>query len=193
VTAIYLVAVGSVDEEILAGIEVCLWQAFGFATRRLSPLGDPAPAYDPQRQQYSVIAIMKDLLKQCPADAIRLLAITERDLFIPMLSFVFGQAQLRGKIAIVSLARLRQEFYGLPANPVLFISRVFKETVHEMGHTFGLTHCLDRECPMSLSTNIQQVDAKGEAFCANCAILLRERLVQFSDKLRAEVPQSETT
>lgn len=177
-TAIYLVAVGKVDDEILTGIEVCLWQTFGFTTRRLNPLPDPAPAYDPQRQQYSVIAIMKDLLKQCPGDAIRLLAVTERDLFIPMLSFVFGQAQLRGKIAIISLARLRQEFYGLPANPVLFISRALKETVHEMGHTFGLTHCLDRDCPMSLSTNIQQVDIKGETFCANCTILLRENLRQ---------------
>lgn len=192
-TAIYLVAVGNVDEEILAGIEVCLWQTFGFATRRLSPLPDPASAYDPQRHQYSVIAIMKDLLKQCPADAIRLLAVTERDLFIPMLSFVFGQAQLRGQIAIISLARLRQEFYGLPANAMLFISRTLKETVHEMGHTFGLTHCLDHECPMSLSTNIQQVDAKGEAFCANCAILLREQLLQFSSKMKAEVMQGKMT
>jgi archaemetzincin len=126
---------------------------------------------------------LRDLLKQCPADAVRVLAITEKDLFIPMLSFVFGQAQLQGQMAIVSLARLRQEFYELPANRALFLARALKETVHELGHTFGLTHCLDRKCPMSLSTSIQQVDGKTDEFCESCKILLRETLIMLQKQV----------
>jgi archaemetzincin len=91
-----------------------------------------------------------------------------------MLSFVFGQAQLNGPGAVVSLARLGQEFYGLPANPTLLISRSVKEALHEIGHTFGLTHCSDIRCPMSLSNNVRQVDMKGEELCKSCTIVLEE-------------------
>ncbi len=173
---ICVVAVGAVAEEILVKIEMCLIRRFGITTRRLPPLPEPVQAWEAQRAQYNVIAVMRELLGICPPNAARLLAVTEKDLFIPMLSFVFGQAQLNGSIAIVSLARLRQEFYQLPASATLLLARALKESVHEMGHTFGLTHCLDKNCPMSLSTNIQQVDAKGEIFCANCTIVLRESL-----------------
>lgn len=183
-----VVTVGAVAAEVLAEIELCLGRHFGLESQRLAPLGEPEFAWEPARQQYSVIAIMRELLRFCPPQAVRLLALTEKDLFIPMLSFVFGQAQLNGTLAIVSLARLRQEFYQLPANPSLLLARACKETVHEMGHTFGLTHCLERKCPMSLSTTIQQVDGKGENFCANCTIVLREslQLLRSPDMLRTE-------
>ena len=91
-------------------------------------------------------------MRTCPTDTVRLLGITEHDLFIPMLSFVFGQAQLGGKAALVSFARLRQEFYGIDPADAVFTERARKEMLHELGHTFGLTHCPDRGCPMSLST-----------------------------------------
>jgi len=176
VSLIYIAPVDDVGEEILAAIEMCLWHTFGFETKRWPGLVPPPAAYDQQRQQHSSTLILREALAQCPADAVRLLVVTEKDLFIPMLSFVFGQAQLQGRVAIVSMARLRQEFYELPANPVLLLARALKETVHEMGHTFGLTHCLDRSCPMSLSTNIQQVDVKQDEFCPSCTILLQETL-----------------
>jgi hypothetical protein len=77
---------------------------------------------------------------------VKLLAVTERDLFIPVLTFVFGHAQLGGRVAVISLARLRQEFYGLPRIASLFFSSaLLKEALHEAGHTFGLVHCPDKE------------------------------------------------
>jgi len=93
---------------------------------------------------------------------------------VPMLTFVFGQAQLGGRVAIVSLARLRQEFYGLPADPILVRERAVKEALHEMGHAFGLVHCVDPLCAMSLSTQVEQVDAKLPDVCPSCRTLLRE-------------------
>lgn len=177
-----------VDDDVLTALEMWLWHTFGFEIRRMAPFAEPVYALDAKRQQYSSSMILQELLEACPANAVKLLAVTEKDLFIPMLSFVFGQAQLNGTLAIVSLARLRQEFYQLPANPPLLLARACKETVHEMGHTFGLTHCLERKCPMSLSTTIQQVDGKGENFCANCTIVLREslQLLRSPDMLRTE-------
>ena len=93
-----------------------------------------------------------------------------------MLTFIFGQAQLGGRLALVSLARLRQEFYGLPSDRELLRERALKESLHELGHTFGLLHCREAACTMSLATGIRQLDAKGGGYCAGCAALLHEKI-----------------
>ena len=172
--AMYVIALGNVDGEALAAIELCLWRAFGVEVRRLPPIHQPVRAYNAQRGQYSSVEVLRALTGMVPPDGIRLLGVTEKDLFIPMLSFVFGQAQVNGKLAVLSLARLRQEFYGLAPQGALLQARAIKEAVHEIGHTFGLTHCTDTSCPMSLSNNVRQVDHKGEEFCRNCSIMLEE-------------------
>jgi archaemetzincin len=179
---IYLAPIGAVDGEILAALETSLWHAFGFEVRRMNPFEEPSYAFDAQRGQYSSTMILRDLARRCPANAVRVLGITEKDLCIPMLSFIYGQAQLGGMVSIVSLARLRQEFYTLPANRVLLLGRLAKEALHEIGHTIGLIHCLDKECPMSLATNIRQLDLKGNGFCTSCSILVRENITMISNQ-----------
>jgi archaemetzincin len=131
-------------------------------------------AYDADRRQYGSIAVLEMLVRLCPDDAGKLLAVTDRDLFVPVLTFVFGQAQLGGRAAVVSLARLRQEFYGLPPNREVLVERAAKEALHETGHMFGLVHCAERSCAMSLATNIRQIDIKQAAFCAPCRARLRQ-------------------
>jgi archaemetzincin len=174
VNAIYLAAIGNIDERIMKNLETHVWQVFGFDVKRATPLSEPAYAFHPERRQYSSAVILREILKQKPADALCIVGITEHDLFIPMLSFVFGLAQVNGGAAVISLARLRQEYYQLPANDVLLRSRSVKEMIHELGHTFGLTHCADLKCPMSLSNTIQHVDRKGEDLCENCSLILHE-------------------
>lgn len=102
-----------------------------------------------------------------------MIGITSPDLFIPILTFVFGEAQLDGNVGIVSLARLHQEFYGLPPQQALLQRRLIKEMKHELGHTFGLVHCSLRGCVMSMANTIADVDAKGSFFCEGCKELLR--------------------
>jgi archaemetzincin len=173
---LFIATVGPVQDDVVAAVEQFLGQTFGLPTGRMAEFPDPSYAFDPQRGQHSSTLILRNLLDRVPGDCIRLLALTECDLFIPMLSFIFGQAQVPGKVAIVSLARLRQEFYGLPPSRQLLFSRVLKEAAHETGHTFGLVHCREETCAMSLSAGIHQVDAKGGTYCDSCRLLLGEKL-----------------
>ena len=100
---------------------------FPLPLRRLPPMNIPESAYDTKRGQYQSVEIMKMLAQRSPHDAFRVLGITEIDLAIPMLSFLFGQAQFDGPVALVSLCRLRQEFYGLSPQESLLRERVVKE------------------------------------------------------------------
>ena len=98
----------------------------------------------------------------------KVLGLTPFDLFIPILTFVFGQAQLNNRNALMSFYRLSQTYYGLPEDEDLFLTRCEKEALHELGHTFGLVHCRNFECVMYLSNAIEQVDLKMSAFCDAC-------------------------
>jgi archaemetzincin len=171
-----LLSFGEVEETVLESVESIVREELALPARRLPQLPSPLFAYDSRRLQFDSTRILQETLRQGGGKALRVLALTEADLFIPMLTFVFGQAQLGGPAAVVSTARLRQEFYGLPPDPGLLCRRAAKEALHELGHSFGLVHCLDPSCVLSLSSNIGQVDAKQDSFCPGCRDLLEERL-----------------
>jgi archaemetzincin len=95
--------------------------------------------------------------------------VAEPDLFIPILTFVFGEAQLGGTASIISIARLRQSYYGLPEDQALYYHRAEKEALHELGHTLGLIHCPSYECVMHFSNGIEEVDLKGDRYCPSCS------------------------
>jgi archaemetzincin len=162
---------GPVPGPVLSAVEAALATAFRLPVRRAAPIDEPA-AFSPPRGQWSSVAFLEALLGRVPPGASRLLGITERDLFVPVLSFVYGQAQLGGRVAVVSLARLRPAFHGLPESPAVLERRAATEAVHEVGHTFGLVHCLDRRCPMSLSIDLPDLDGKTATPCDACAALL---------------------
>jgi len=183
VNGLYLVAIGNVPANALEWIENTAAEWFPLPIRRLPALSIPESAYDPKRGQYQSMEIMKMLAQHAPSDASRILGVTDVDLAIPMLSFLFGQAQFDGPVAVVSLCRLHQEFYGLPAQESLLRERTAKEALHELGHTFGLVHCSDPRCAMSLATHIELVDAKTEQYCARCGMRLVQRLTSREAKV----------
>lgn len=163
---IYLVGVGSPATETLDELAARIAAALRESVHvRESPL-DPAFAFDPVRSQYHATAILRQLAAH--ADGARLLGVASVDLYVPIFTFVFGEAQLAGHAALISTFRLRQEFYGLPSDPSLTLERLAKEALHELGHTYGLRHCHDWSCPMASSTAIDRLDLKADAYCETC-------------------------
>jgi len=152
---------------LLEGLAAALARVFQTPCRIRPDLFDVSFALNAGRQQYYSTAILQRLERQCDPDA-RILGVTTYDLFVPVLTFVFGEAQLEGNCATVSLARLREEAYGMPAREELLRERLLKEAVHELGHTLGLRHCADWQCVMTSSHAVERLDVKGVAFCAAC-------------------------
>lgn len=123
-------------------------------------------AYISSRKQYAAPLILRKLgeFKEWG----KILAIMDVDIFAPQLNFIFGEAELNGKYAIISTARLKQEFYGFPPDEKLFKERIQKEAMHELGHTFGLLHCPSPECVMHFSNSLKDTDLKQAKFCKYC-------------------------
>jgi archaemetzincin len=136
----------------------------------------PEHSLEAARNQYHSTKILKEIVGHAPSDAFKILGVIEKDLCIPILTFVYGEAQLNGIGAIVSLARLRQEFYGVKPDEDIFRGRLHKEALHELGHTFGLIHCSLVECLMYLSNTILDVDRKGRSFCRHCQQILQSKI-----------------
>jgi archaemetzincin len=128
---------------------------------------NPSIAFHPERQQYHSTQLLDALAARAHAGSV-LLGVTAVDLYIPILTFVFGEARVAGSCAIVSTYRLRQSFYGLPPDDTLEFERLLKEAVHELGHTVGLHHCDDSDCVMSSSHGVERIDLKGWKMCSPC-------------------------
>jgi archaemetzincin len=132
-------------------------------------------AFDPLRSQFLSTAILQELARAAPPDAIRVLAIVEVDLFIPILTHVYGEAQLGGKACIVSTYRLKDGL-GPTAGHSAIEERSVKEALHELGHTFNLRHCKNKACIMHYCHTVRDVDRKENQLCRYCRILLEDEL-----------------
>jgi archaemetzincin len=173
---VYLFRLGKVDPALLDLAERCIRDQFRLPTRIAARKIDLAPTFDSVRNQYHSTKLLREVITDPPGDALRLLGLTEVDLFIPIFTFLFGEAQLHGPGTILSVHRLRHRFYGLPENRDQFHERVRKEVMHELGHTFGLVHCFDPVCAMRSSTYVEEIDLKSEEFCDGCRLRLEEKL-----------------
>jgi archaemetzincin len=118
--------------------------------------------------------ILKAIKERAPEGFSRIVGLLRVDLFIPILTYIFGQAYLEGNIAIASLYRLRNELYGLKADNDLLLERFSKVVIHELGHSYGLIHCLDPVCIMRSSTYVEDIDQKENRLCKHCRQVLEE-------------------
>ena len=172
-SVLHLLPVGEIDGRALEDLRRGLEAEFRARCEVLPHRLEPEFAFDSRRGQYHSTEILRRMEKGVPPGSWRVLGVTGNDLFMPILTFVFGEAQLNNTCAVVSSHRLRQEFYGLPASPELLRERLLKEAVHELGHTFGLTHCRDYDCVMTASHAVERIDLKGSHFCGDCRSRVR--------------------
>ncbi|MGO9480251.1 MAG: archaemetzincin family Zn-dependent metalloprotease [Candidatus Kryptoniota bacterium] len=175
-SSIILVAIAPVDTLSIALLANPLGEAFSRPVEIIKPPPlDGAFAFNFSRNQYSSTLLLSALLEKFSEwvssndkfDG-KILGVTEGDLFVPVLTYVFGEAQLDGKVAVVSSHRLREEFYGLQPDADVFKARLLKEAIHELGHTFGLLHCNNYLCVMHSSTGVEEIDVKTERLCEDC-------------------------
>ncbi len=180
--AIRLLRLGTAREDIVESLQEPLEQIFRVPIVLAQSHPDIEEFYDPPRGQYNSTSILLHL-KSIEAHLrtagwrnrgrTKTLAVLDSDLFIPILTYVFGEAELNGDVAVVSYYRLMNELYGLPGNDAVFMQRVRKEALHELGHLYGLFHCEHQECAMHASTYVEDIDLKGDSFCNRCLDVVR--------------------
>ena len=144
----------------------------------------PEEAFSRTRKQYRSDTILEIVRNHAERQNTynRVLGIVDVDLFVPRLNFVFGEAKCPGKAAVISLWRLRPEFYGKASDIEVFAERSTKEAVHELGHTLGLKHCSNPFCVMYFSNSIFETDRKQSFFCSKCYV----KAQALADNLRQE-------
>jgi archaemetzincin len=163
-----IVPIGEVEETLLLFLKQSLFQTFSIETRIRNRRFDLSLVYDPARNQYNSTGLLLELINDTPPETLKILGVTELDLFIPIFTFLFGEAQLNGIAALVSAHRLHNQFYGIPEDYELLKNRLLKEGIHELGHTFGLIHCFALKCVMKSSTYVEEIDQKSPNFCRFC-------------------------
>ena len=163
---IYILPLEEQKEDIIMYLKDNLSKIFSLDIEVLESKRIPLSSYNPKRKQYNSTLILKELLKNGLKGYT--LVVCDVDLYTEGLNFVFGEASFLNKICIISLTRLREEYYGLIKNDNLFLERALKEAVHELGHVFGLRHCANPKCVMYFSNSITDTDIKTFNFCALC-------------------------
>lgn len=166
--AISLVPLGSIPTDLLSWLAEQLAAVFNRPVIVNEPIPLPAAGYDSPRCQYRGDVILAALQAVASPTVERVLGVLDADCYTPGLNFIFGQAALDGRVAFIALPRLRPSFYGMAEDPPRFRQRILTEAVHELGHTWGLTHCPDPHCVMHFSNTLHDTDVKGTAFCQRC-------------------------
>ncbi len=159
---------GDVEKQIIGRLKKELNNVFGCIVYTTSNHSIPEKAYDYKRKQYLASSLLETIKESGQMQNERVLGVADVDLYAPGLNFIFGEAHVDSGVAIISLLRLRQEYYELPPDEELFFDRVVKEAVHELGHTFGLGHCSNVKCVMHFSNSLSDTDWKSSAFCSQC-------------------------
>ena len=169
---ITLISFGHFEENYLKTIAEAVRNEFFFPVNIKDGHLDLREAYDPLRRQYNGVKLLKDVDSAYSSDSGKTIGLFCVDLFIPILTYIFGQSFLNGRTGIASLYRFSNERYGMDSDDKYILDRFKKEVIHELGHTFGLIHCYISTCVMRSSTYVEDIDQKNATLCLNCRNVL---------------------
>lgn len=165
---ITLISFGFFEQDFLEQIAKAVQAEFDFTVNIREGRIELGEYYDPARRQYNGNTLISIVDSMTFPESNKILGLFNVDLFIPILTYIFGQAYLNGKSGIASIYRLSNERYGMPKDEQILLDRTKKEVIHELGHTFGLIHCDNPICVMRSSTYLEDVDQKRQNLCHNC-------------------------
>lgn len=169
-----MVSCGPSEKDFLRKIALTIEKEFRIPVAFEENHVDLNQFYNPGRRQYDANKLLSFIAGGSRDELTKLIGLFRVDLFIPILTYIFGQAMLNGHSAVASVYRLRNELYGLKKDESVLLSRTTKEVIHELGHTFGLIHCHVSSCVMRSSTYVEDIDQKSHHFCARCRVSLEE-------------------
>ena len=180
---ICIMAIGDIQEDLLDYISSGVEKKIGLVTKTLqSDISVLKNAFSISRKQFLASKIIKAILRRTQKDCVKILGILDDDIYTPIFTFIFGQSQFNGKASVISLHRLKQEFYHLPNNKDILFERALKESLHELGHNFGLAHCEHKKCVMHFSNNVIKIDRKEINFCNSCSEYLRLKIKEIKNE-----------
>ncbi len=165
---ITLISFGYFEEYFLKNVAEAVKLEFHASVNIKEGHLDLSEFYDPVRRQYNGVKLLKEVDILFGSKDTKTLGLFSVDLFIPILTYIYGQAYLNGRTGIASLYRLSNERYGMNSNDNLIIDRFIKEAIHELGHTLGLIHCHIPSCVMRSSTYVEDIDQKSANICLKC-------------------------
>lgn len=147
------------------------------STKMIPPAKNPAFAFDHKRLQYDAGTILMNLESSDLNRYEKVIGIVDVDLFVPIFSYVFGEAKQGGKCALVSLFRLNKNPDGSAPVSSIFYERAAKVALHELGHLYNLFHCEDKRCLMHFSGGLQELDETPLYFCRYCTAFFKDALL----------------
>jgi len=165
---ITLISFGYFEKDILEKTAEAVANEFRASVNLRDGHLDLSEFFDPNRRQYDGNLLLKQVDSIPFPDSSKTLGLFNVDLYIPILTFIFGQAFLNGRTGIASLYRFSNERYGITGDNEFLVDRFKKEVIHELGHTFGLIHCHNSICVMRSSTYMEDIDQKNQQFCLSC-------------------------
>jgi archaemetzincin len=163
---------GNFEEDFLGTIAESITREYRVPVFVKESHMDLSEFYDPMRRQYNGNNLMKELDSWSTQKHVKNIGLFRVDLFNPILTYIFGQAALKGNIGVASLYRLRNEQYGMKKDENLLLERFQKVIIHELGHMFGLVHCHFPPCVMRSSTYVEDIDQKSPHLCTRCRLEL---------------------
>lgn len=148
----------------------------------LEPMQNPSYALDMQRLQYNVGPILQHLESGLFDSVDKVIGIMDIDLFVPVFTHVFGEARQGGRVALVSIFRLKENTMDTKSDTSITLERAAKVALHELCHLYDLTHCESRECLMHFSGSLPDLDRIPLGFCRYCSQYMREA-IKFNRKI----------
>jgi archaemetzincin len=178
--AVRLIPLGPVDEFSCQVVAANLQALMDLTTDILPPRPLFPDAFMEKRRQYDAVKLIKRLADAFPGPALGL-GITGSDIGTPVLTYVLGESQLGGRMAVVSTFRLTG------AGGQRKFERLVKVSLHEIAHVLGLGHCWQPQCLMRSPRNVDQIDELPLDFCDTCRYEIGRRVRGLLREVRADL------
>ncbi len=173
---IAVIPLGKVGQDVLRVVSDSLQGILRVPVDLLAAALLPPDAFMDNRNQYNAMGIIRHLSENHSRHGLKILGVTNHDLGNPILTYVFGEAYMGGRSAVMSCSRLYKGQGDEPVSREHFLDRVTKVALHEIGHTFNVPHCHTGRCVMRASNNLLELDNKLNYLCNYCELVLFEAI-----------------